>query len=142
MTGYSSSSPKNILQQRLHETTREAGDPPDELERISYGVITEVDYETSQVKVRKFLEGGRMGDMVSDGFLPLATPLSEIHLLWGLLREGLVVRVYWRGKLAPKNVLIEVIGDEDHKLLRKAPESNEVQVGPWRLFNGPTILSM
>jgi len=68
--------------------------------------------------------------------MPLTTPISEIHHLWGALREGLVVRVYWRGKLNPKNAIIEVIGDEDHKFLSKEPQLNELPVGVWRLFSG------
>jgi len=136
MPGYSSSSPKNILQQKMHENTREAGQPADEQERITYGIISEINYESSQVKVKLLKADGKIGDEISGGYLPLATPLSEIHLLWGALREGLVVRVYWKGKLRPRDAIVEVIGDEDHKFLQKPPSLNEIAVGPWRIFSG------
>ncbi len=134
--GYTSSAPKNQLQQNLHENTREASQPPNEQERITYGVISDVDYESSQVKVKLLKSDGKIGEEITKGFLPLATPLSEIHLLWGALREGLVVRVYWKGKLAPREVIIEVIGDEEHKFLNKTPIQNEIAIGPWRIFSG------
>jgi len=136
MNGYSSSAPKNKLQQSLHETNRKASQPPDEQDRITYGVISAIDEKTSQVKVKKLLADGKIGNEISNGFLPLATPLSEIYLLWGALREGLVVRVYWRGKLAPRNAVIEVIGDEDHSFIKKVPYQNEIGTGPWRIFSG------
>jgi hypothetical protein len=133
---YSSSAPKNILQQKLHETSREARTPSDEADRITYGVISEVNYDNGQVKVRKILADGKIGDKISNGFLPLATPLSVIHHQFGALREGLVVRIYYRGKLNPKNVIIDVIGEEDHQFLSKQPAQNEIAIGPWRIFSG------
>jgi len=134
--GYSSSAPKNVFQQKLAETSRESTMPSDEADRITYGIISEVNYEKGQVKVRKILADGKIGDDISNGFLPLATPLSEIHLLWGQLREGLVVRVYYKGKLSPKNVIVEVIGDEDHKFLNKEPVKNEIEIGAFRILAG------
>ena len=133
---YSSAAPKNILQQKLHETSREGTLPKDEEDRIAYGIISEINYNNGQVRVRRILSDGKIGDEVSNGFLPLSTPLSEIHLLWGALREGLVVRIYYKGKLNPKNVIVEVIGDEDHQFLNKAPLQNEVEIGAWKLFLG------
>jgi hypothetical protein len=134
MKGYSSSAPKNVFQQKLAETSRESTTPSDEADRITYGIISEVNYEKGQVKVRKILADGKIGDEISGSFLPLATSLSEIHLLWGQLREGLVVRVYYKGKLNPKNMIIEVIGDEDHKFLTKEPVKNEIETGAWKIF--------
>lgn len=136
MIGYSSAAPKNILQQKLHETSRESMLPKDEDDRITYGVISEINYNNGQVRVRKILSDGKIGDEISNGFLPLSTPLSEIHLLWGALREGLVVRIYYKGKLSPKNVIVEIIGDEDHRFLNKAPLQNEIEIGAWKVFLG------
>jgi hypothetical protein len=138
--GYSSAAPKNILQQKLHETSRESMLPKDEEDRITYGIISEINYNNGQVRVRRILSDGKIGDEISNGFLPLSTPLSEIHLLWGALREGLVVRVYYKGKLSPKNVIIEVIGDEDHQFLNKAPLQNEIEIGPYKIFLGGVSL--
>jgi len=133
---YSSSSPKNTLQKALHDTSREAGNPSDEADRIIYGVITEVDYERSQVKVKRLLSDGRAGEEIPGGFFPLSTPLFVVHQLFGALREGLIVRIYYRGKLNPKNVIIEIIGDETHTLVNKAPQNNEIEIGPWKIFAG------
>lgn len=137
---YSSAAPKNILQQKLHETSRESMLPKDEEDRITYGVISEVNYSNGQVRVRRILSDGKIGNEISNGFLPLSTPLSEIHLLWGALREGLVVRVYYKGKLNPKNVIIEIIGDEDHRFLNKTPLQNEIEIGAYKIFLGGVSL--
>jgi len=135
MPGYNSSAPKNELQQALHETNRQAQQPSDKQDRVTYGIISAVNYDSGQVKVKKLEADGKVGNEISNAFLPLATPLSEIYLLWGALREGLVVRIYWRGKLSPRNAIIEVIGDEDHSFLRKTPYLNEVAVGAYRIFS-------
>ena len=86
MQGYNSSAPKNKLQQALHETNRQAQQPSDEQDRITYGIISSVNYDSGQVKVKKLNAEGKVGNEISEGYLPLATPLSEIHLLWGALR--------------------------------------------------------
>lgn len=132
---YSTSAPKNALQQTLHNTSREAGNPADEQLRISYGTISEVNQETSQVKVRIYKADGSLGEEITKGFLPIINPLSQIHMNYGLLRDGLVVRIFWKGKLEPQNALIEVIGDEDLAFLQKKPEQNEMQVGPFLIFS-------
>jgi hypothetical protein len=136
---YTSSAPKNILQQKLHDTSRATRDPPDEGPRITYGVISAVNYANGQVKVRRFISDGRIGDEISGSYLPLSTPLSDIHLRFGALREGLVVRVYYRGKLTPKNVVVEVIGGEDHSFLNKTPQENEIKIGAYKIF-GPALI--
>jgi hypothetical protein len=133
---YNSSAPKNVFQQRFHETSRVARNPSDEADRITYGVISAVNHNNGQVKVRRILTDGKIGNEISGGYLPLSTPLSFIHHNFGALREGLVVRVYYKGKLNPKNVIIEVIGDEDHVFLNKIPAENEIQIGPWRILAG------
>ena len=138
--GYSNSSAKNLLQQNLKDISSKLGQPADEQDRISYGIISKVEQETSQVKVRFLLEDGKIGEEVFAGFMPVITPLSQIHHLWGLLREGLVVRIYWKGKLEPQTALIEVIGDEEHKFLNKEPMINEINIGPYRIFSGGTKL--
>jgi hypothetical protein len=134
--GYRSSAPKNILQQKLHETSRDSTMPSDDAERIMYGVISEVNYNSGQVKVKKILTDGKIGDEISSGFVPLVTPLSVIHQQFGALREGLVVRVYYRGSLSPKNIMVDVIGEEGYKFLSKEPIKNEVDIGPYRIFGG------
>ena len=133
---YSSSAPKNIFQQKFHDTSRQARNPSDEADRITYGVISAINYNNGQVKVRRILADGRIGDEISGGFLPLATPLAIVHHLFGALREGLVVRIYYKGKLNPKNVIIEVIGEEDHQFISKEPRQNEIKIGAFRIMSG------
>jgi hypothetical protein len=130
------STPKNALEQKLGRTASEAGQPANEQDRIGYGIISEVNQETSQVKIKLLTSDGQPGEELRGGFLPLVTPLNVIHMLFGALREGLVCRIYWKGKLRPKTPLIEVIGDEEHSLLKKKPASNEVEVGPYQIFSG------
>lgn len=134
--GYNSSAPKNEFQQKFKDTSTQSRNPSDEADRITYGVISEINFNNGQVKVKKLLADGKIGDEMAGGFLPLATPLSEIHLLWGALREGLIVRIYYKGKLAPKNQIVEVIGDETHSFLNKEPISNEIEIGPFKIFAG------
>lgn len=134
MNNYNSPAAKNSFQKLLHNTSRDAGSPSDEGNRISYGVISEVNQDTSQVKVRGYDQDGSLGEEITKGFLPILNPLSQVHMNYGLLREGLVVRIFWRGKLEPQNALIEVIGDEELAFLQKKPEPNEIQVGPFKIF--------
>ena len=133
---YNSSAPKNVFQQKLHNTSREARNPSDEADRITYGVISAVNYNNGQVKVKRILSDGRVGEEISGGYLPVSTPLSFIHHNFGALREGLVVRIYYKGKLSPKNVIIEVIGEEDHRFVSKEPQQNEIKIGAWRIMSG------
>ncbi len=130
------SAPKDKLEQKLQNTSREASQPTHEQDRIGYAIITEVNYETSQVKIRLLKSDGEPGDVLPGGFLPLLNPLEDIHLRFGALRKGLVCRIFWRGKLKPKNPLVEVIGDEDFSFLKKKPAINQVEVGPYAVFSG------
>jgi hypothetical protein len=88
MTTQRSSSPRNKFQVNSDKIAREIGTTADDQERISYGIISGVNYNTGQVKVKLLESDGKIGEEISDGYLPLATPLSEIFLLWGALREG------------------------------------------------------
>ncbi len=132
---YQSPAAKNSFQKVLHNTAKEAGNPADEQLRISYGTISEVNQETSQVKVRIYKPDGSLGEEITKGFLPIINPLDQIHMNYGLLRDGLVVRIFWRGKLEPQNALIEVIGDEELAFLQKKPQQNEIEIGPFRIFS-------
>lgn len=105
-----------------------AKDPGNEQDRIRYGVISKVN-DNSMVKVRLLNNNGKHegGDIVSGTFLPIINPLSQIHLSFGSLCKGQIVRVFWRGKLSPNaSTIIEVIANEGHKFLQKDRKSNEV----------------
>jgi len=135
---YKTTSPKNKFQRDMNNTSQEAMRPSDEEQHISYGIISKVNYKNGQVQVKELIEDGRIGQLITGGFVPLLNPLSQIHTLYGALREGLVVRIFWRGKHTrnKQNIVVEVIGDEDHTLLNKTPELNEIPVGPYRIFSG------
>lgn len=130
------SAAKNALEQKLGKTSSEAGQPANDQERIGYGIISEVNHDTSQVKIKLLTADGQQGKELKGGFLPLLTPLSVIHLLYGALREGLVCRLYWKGKLQPRAPLVEVIGDESHSFLVKVPAENKIAIGPYQIFSG------
>lgn len=129
---------RNTVQTR-RETNAAAGrTPSDEQDRIRYGIITKVN-ENSFVKIRLLNNAGEPvgSDIVDGAFLPLITPLSQIFMLWGSLRKGLLCRVFWRGKLEPNaSSAIEVIADEHHNFLKKEIQSNEIATNPYKLMSG------
>lgn len=129
---------QNISQDRRGTQASAGREPADEQDRIKYGVITEVN-DNNLVKVRLLNnEGLPKGEsIVSGAFLPIITPLSQIFLLWGALRKGLLCRVYWRGKLDPNaSTAIEIISDEHHNFLKKATQAREIATNPYKLFGG------
>lgn len=132
----SNSAPKNNLQQTIGKIKQEIGQPSNDIERISYGVITEVEPESSQVKVRFLKEDGVAGEMVSESFLPLINSLNAIQMLYGALRPGLLVRIFWRGKIKPRTAIVEVIADEGSSFLKKQPQDNEIETGPYKFLSG------
>lgn len=141
MKPYRSSAPKNAFQASLQSTAQQAGQPVDEQDRISYGVITDVN-DLNQVQVKMFRAEKQGGDfLIAEAqYLPLSQPLSLINMAYGPLRKGLVVRIFWRGKLIPKgNAIIEVIGTEDHRLLVKEQEIPALDQQPYKIFSGGVI---
>jgi hypothetical protein len=135
----------NQSQQQEAESTRSPGKA--EL-RVSYGVITDVALDTSQVKVLVFNGFNRNQDIMlgaskpgGDGiFVPLAQPLHIIHHMFGALRKGLCVRIFWRGIHAPgSESQIEVISDEAKPNFRsgtKEQEINQKDTRPYKIFSG------
>lgn len=130
------SAPRNALEQKFNKTHDEASQPAHEQDRISYAIISEVNEDSCQVRIRLLKADGEPGELLSGGFLPLLNPLDDIHMRFGSLRKGLLCRIYWRGKLKPKNPIVEVIGDEDHSFLKKKPATNKVELGPFAIFSG------
>lgn len=127
---------RSVWQEVRGGTALKSGQPVPDALRIRYGIITAVDYEDSQVKVKIFTDAGR-ADYDLPAFYPLINPLSQVHLLWGKLREGLAVRVFYTGKEdPPKNVLVEVIGDEGLNFLRKDRKENVLATGPYKMMSG------
>lgn len=138
---YRNSAPKNSFQSSLQKTSSAAVQPVEEQDRISYGIVLDVN-EKSRVKVKMFRSNSQGGDLIIAGgsHLPVLQPLSVIHMLYGPLRKGLVVRLFWKGKLEPKgNVIIEVIGNEDHQLATKELEVPALDQQPYKIFSGGTI---
>lgn len=128
---------RNTFERKFQNITNEAMQPSTSGERISYGVITEVDVNTSQVKVILLKDDGTAGEKVGNGFLPLLTSLDEIYLKFGILRPGLRVRLFWKGRIYPPQTgIVEVIGDESYNFLKKQPAKPEIEIGCYRLFSG------
>jgi hypothetical protein len=133
---YQSTAPRNSIEQKMGHIASEASQPSYVQERISYGVITEVNTDTSQVKVTLLLDDGSTGEQVGNGYLPLIQPLDVVYLNFGSLRNGLRVRVYWRGRQYPPQAgLVEVVGDENYNFLAKEPQTPEVEIGPFKIFS-------
>ena len=67
---FKSTAPRNKLEQTLDHTSQEAGQPAQEQDRISYGLITAVNDDTSQVKIRLLDGEGELGEELA-GYFPL-----------------------------------------------------------------------
>src|SRR5512145_1929339 len=108
---YRSSAPRNQLEQKVNTISSEASQPSYAQERISYGIISAVDNNTSQVKVTLLLDDGTPGEPLGNGFLPIINPLDQVYLNFGMLRENMRCRIYWRGRnYPPQTGLVEIIG--------------------------------
>ena len=144
---YGNSANRNLLKQKLTNLDEKAGSPVNEQLRVSYGYITDVDEETSQVKVKVFGRNQQEDIIIGETektptgvFLPILQPLHLIHFFYGLLRKDLTVRIWWKGKNKPdSDSIIEIIGDDNFELFRtgkKEPEQNVISIGAYRLFGG------
>lgn len=128
--------PRNALEQKLQKTAREANQPNDEQDRIGYAIITDIDQNSSQVKIRLLQSDGTPGEDIPGGFLPLMNTLEDIHLRFGALQKDMICRIHWKGRLKPKNPVVEVIAPPGHSFLRKAATINEIETGPRLIFSG------
>jgi hypothetical protein len=125
---------RDALQQTMKQADRKSEEPSDRQDRITYGVIVGIKKKTGQVQVREF---GTKKKLVADGaFLPVATQQSELFMLWGELRKGLVCRIHWRGKLTQRGPIVEVIGDEESNFLEQPERDNEIETPPYKIFSG------
>lgn len=131
----SNTAPKNSLEQRLHKSSQEAGQPVNEQDRIGYAIIEEVKVQSSQVKIRLLKADGDPGEVLP-GYHPLLNPIDDLQNRFGALRKGMVCRIFWKGKLRPKNPIVEVIGPEGHTFLTKKAFPNKVDTGPHAIFSG------
>ena len=137
MQGVTTSSPRSVRQQEHASTATKAGQPVLDNLRIRYGIITSVDEDTSQVRIRLFTNEGQP-DIFIDTPQPLLNPLSEIHLLWGRLRKGLAVRFFYIGQEStpPSGRVVEIIGDEGLSFLKKETKENILATGPYKIITG------
>lgn len=131
----------NKLQQKFKHIAQQTGQPGEEQDRISYGIISEVHEETGQVKLKVFQTKEEGGDLELLGFHPMIHERHVVHLLFGPLRSGLYVRIFWRGKSIRSSTRIraEVIGG-DHYLPRQQ-EADEcmIEVGNYKIFSGGVL---
>jgi len=137
----------NRIQSGFDKTNQKAGDPVDDQQRWSFGIIADVNEENSRIRVDFFERKGkkvRLGagvDGEGDGaFIPILQDITDIHQRFGRLRKGLLVKVYWKGKHFPtSDSVAEVISDSPEAIFasgRKEPRSNEVSTSSWRIFLG------
>lgn len=104
---------------------------------IRYGIIHSIAEDMNSIVVRFCDKNGNDTDELS----PVCTylnPLSEVFLLWGALRPGLVVRYFGNGKeTLGKSGVAEIIGDEHPRtFLDIVPKENLVKTGPYQIFMG------
>lgn len=136
----------NVVQKSFDKSNQRAGEPKDEQLRISYGVITEVNEDNMTVRVDIFDRGGQRKRVGASGlrgdgaFLSLLQPITIIHTLYGALRKGLVVRLFWRGKHFPvAESLVEIISDAGEETFisgKKKVRSNELSTQVYEIFTG------
>lgn len=133
-----SSAPRDVREQNKDRLTTIAGSPVPDQQRIRYGIITAVNKESSQVKVQLFKNTGSP-DIKIENFNPIINSLSQIHLVYGALRKGLLVRFFYRGKEDPISTtrgIVEVIGDEESNFLKRDNKPNVINTGPFKLMSG------
>lgn len=138
--------PQNKVAQSFDSTNQRAGEPIDEQLRISYGTIVDVNTEKNTILIDLFGHDNRKirvgaTDRNKKGvYVPIIQPLPIIHLLYGALRKGLIVRVFWKGKHEPgREVVAEVISDDEVAQFlsgRQEPRSNELTTSPHEIFTG------
>ena len=137
----------NIIQKSFDKGMQRGGEPKDEQLRISYGVIAEVNEDNLTVRVDVFERGGAKrrvgippGGWGPGAFLPLLQPITIIHTLYGSLRKGLVVRLFWRGKHFPgSETFVEIISDTGEEVFlsgKKKPRANSLATQPYQIFTG------
>ena len=127
--------PRTVLSQNIHRAQEAASKPTIGELQVSYGKVYEVHADGDQV--RPLLFDGEWSTTPYEFFLPLITPLSEVHLKWGSLRKGLTIRIWHHGPLSKVNGLVEIIGEEgDWDFLTKEKKANILNTGPYKLITG------
>jgi hypothetical protein len=133
---------KDKLNATLDSQAVKSGSPSDEQLRVSYGEIFKVHEERSTVDITLF---GRNTDEAKEGEkifeVPLLHPLHFYHLVYGQLRAGLCVRLFWRGgrQKPGREAIAEVISNNACTIFRsgkKEYEPNTINTGPWQIFSG------
>jgi hypothetical protein len=143
--GYQVPVPANALSGTLKTTGQIAGKPANEQHNISYGVVSEVDDATAQVKI-KLYEGHAKDGTPNLGpelpqYFPLLNPLLDIVHRFGMLRTQMSVRVHWRGgQVRPDWAIVEIIGDEKYNTFTKDPQSNMLSTGPYKILSGGQLI--
>ena len=127
-------SSKTTDQNGIQGTVRTASDPNPYGDRVSYGIITDVNFANYQVKVKIF---GEKGDQqIETGWQPLVTQQDEIFLKWGQLRKGMHCRIHWRGKSKARRGFVEIVADENASFLKQKDKKNELETMPYKFLGG------
>lgn len=104
---------------------------------IRYGVVEDINEDQSRISVRLCTSTGEeTGDITP--MWPYLNTLSEVFLLWGALRKGLMVRVFCKGQdKIPAQGIVEILGDEPPStLLGREVRANEIETGPYLMLMG------
>ena len=134
------SAPKDKLNSTMEATDTRGGSPSDEQQQISYGEILAVHETRSTIDLKLFGSETR-GDEGQKIFeVPLIHPLHFYHQVFGQLRPGLCVRIFWRGgRNKPGREAIAEIINDNTALFRegkKGYEPNTINTGPWQILSG------
>lgn len=141
MDNFQKPAPSNALHGTLKSQNLEGRKPSHEQDRVGYGQVSRVDDKNGQVFVRLY-EGNdrngnpKLGEESKQSF-PISNQMEQINKDYGMLRENLAIRITWRGgQLKPNQAVVDIIGDENYSLVKKAPRSNLLATGPFKILSG------
>ena len=127
---------RNIFEQRQNATSEKTNEAQRIQDHFDYGTITDVDYDSYQVKVTLY---GQDIDILGGRYMPLINQQEDIFLRWGMLRPGMWVRVHWRGYGLGRVTwaLAEIVGDENANFLTQEQKDNDgaVDTQPHKVFS-------
>lgn len=127
---------RNVYEQKQNTATEKTNEAQKVQDHFDYGTISDVDYDTYQVKVSIY---GSDTDVLGGAFWPLINQQEDIFLRWGMLRPGMWVRVHWKGPFGRASwALVEIVGDENANFLTQTQCSNDGsgETDPHKLTSG------
>lgn len=138
---YRPSAPRNNHQSSVSGASQSATQPTNDQPNIAYGRVKEV-IGGKRVIITYFNDNNNKDE---DMKIPVAinSPgLEAIKTLYGGLKPGLPVRIFFKGMWPPdplvNDVKVDVIGGFDDDIAKDDadPEPEELATGPYKLFSG------